>query len=72
MGMIFMLNWWPMQLVSTTNSGMPRHSITLRKQHKENAQVTEIFLYISFCLDAAGQHSWVLSGGIGYMACPES
>ena len=39
-----MLNWWLMLTASTTNSGTPRHSITPKKLHKENSQITGIFI----------------------------
>ena len=39
-------------------------------QGMDNPRLQGILIVYFVLLDAAGQHSWVLSGGIGYMVCP--
>jgi len=40
--------------------------------HKGNSDILQLDVFFVYfvLLDTAGQHSWVLSGGIGYMVCP--
>ena len=44
--------------------------IVLLPQGMENPRFRGILIVYFVLLDTAGQHSWVLSGGVGYMVCP--